>query len=220
MKAGTVAPGEELNDGNTYFAFPCRSGQLVSRDCSKYVRITANRPLARDDAVMRDDATVDMSRQRMVTDYVSRIVSLLKRSGVVIPIDSSCEISHHYGLERYREVGLALIDCVNREYCKKILVLLPGQSHPSHRHVRKEETFLVVYGDLTVRYGDGERTMGRGETMVMERNVPHGFYSAAGCVFEEISSTHIAGDSFYERLDEFVSPRKTTVYLTRSVLEF
>ncbi|MDR2392473.1 MAG: N-acetylneuraminate synthase family protein [Planctomycetota bacterium] len=219
VKAERIAAGEELNAGNMYFAFPCRPGQLVSRDFSKYVRIAANRSLARDDAVMLADATVDASRQRMVTEYVSRIVLLLERSGVMVPIDSSCEISHHYGLERYPEIGLALIDCVNREYCKKILVLLPGQRHPSHRHVRKEETFLVVYGDLTVRYGDGERTMARGESMVMERSVPHSFYSANGCVFEEISSTHFAGDSFYENQDGFAVPRKTTVFLTRSMLD-
>ena len=41
-----------------------------------------------------------------------------------------------------------LINVINREYCKKVLVQLAGQMHPWHFHKRKEETFLVLWGEL------------------------------------------------------------------------
>ena len=50
-------------------------------------------------------------------------------------------MSHHYGIEKYEEWGAAILNCINREYCKKLIVLLPGQNHPFHHPVKKEETF-------------------------------------------------------------------------------
>ena len=46
-----------------------------------------------------------------------------------------------YYPENFLKTGATIINCINREYCKKILVLLPGQSHPAHFHKKKEETF-------------------------------------------------------------------------------
>ena len=41
-----------------------------------------------------------------------------------------------------------MITMVNREYCKKILICLPGQLHPQQYHLKKEETFNVLHGTL------------------------------------------------------------------------
>jgi sialic acid synthase SpsE len=210
--------GAELEDEDIYFAFPCRPGQLTAQDFSKYTRFVLRKTLPRDAAVMRADVSVDHGRRLLIARHVAAITALLKESNAVVPLGSACALSHHYGLESYEKTGMALIDCVNREYCKKLLVLLPGQSHPAHSHVRKEETFVVLYGDLTVRCGDKERTLRRGETMLVERDTPHSFSTEQGCVFEELSSTHFTDDSYYARQAEFVSPRKTTVFLTRDVL--
>ena len=39
-------------------------------------------------------------------------------------------------------------DFVNRNYAKKILVMLPNQRHPSHRHIKKTESFILLFGKL------------------------------------------------------------------------
>lgn len=210
--------GSVLDGSNIYYAFPCQPGQVIAQDMSKYTRFVLKEPLAADAAVMQPQVDIDRSLQRLVAGYVERIAALLKSSNAVVPFDSECELSHHYGIERFTEVGLVLINCVNREYCKKLLVLLPGQTHPLHYHVKKEETFIILHGDLTVICSDNERTLTRGDTMTVERGTPHSFSSKHGCVFEEISSTHCSGDSFYEQQDTFVSPRKTQVFLTKDVL--
>lgn len=210
-EAGTV-----LSPENVFFAFPCQPGQLLAQDFSKYATVLLNKNMAADAPVLLEDVTVSDHRERILR-YVTSIAAMLKKSNVVVPLDSRCEISHHYGLENFEKTGLSLIDCINREYCKKILVLLPGQSHPVHSHKKKEETFIVLYGDLKVNCGGKEQTVRKGETMTVERNQEHSFSSESGCVFEEISTTHYRDDSFYEDSENFIQPRKTQVYLTRDI---
>ena len=138
---------------------------------------------------------------------------------MVVPAGSSFEISHHYGIDSFEEIGVTIIDCINREYCKKILVVLPGQSHPVHYHVKKEETFVVLHGTLEITLDGVSRTLHKGDLMTVERNVRHSFSSPEGCVFEEISSTHYLNDSFYDDTDNFIRPRKTKVHYTKDIID-
>ena len=214
-----LVPGKCLSPKDYYLAFPCRKGQLLARDLSKYISITTeDKHIHKDDAILLDDVSLTNTTGQ-IQNIVKKVVQMLKKSNVVIPKDSTCEISHHYGIDRFAETGLAMISVINREYCKKILVVLPGQSHPSHYHKKKEETFLVLYGTLDVLINGEERKVGVGDALTVERDVPHAFSSADGCVFEEISTTHYADDSYYEDSKSFVSPRKTVVYLTAEMLE-
>jgi quercetin dioxygenase-like cupin family protein len=129
---------------------------------------------------------------------------------VSLPKDVIVDISHHYGLDRFKEFGAVLATVLNRDYCKKIVVLLPGQKHPVHFHKIKEETFIVLKGELDLTL-DGEKiTLAVGETATVEVGVHHELYSKSGCVVEEISTKHIEDDSYY--LDEQInlnSKRKT-----------
>jgi N-acetylneuraminate synthase len=94
-------------------------------------------------------------------------------------------------------MGLTMITVVNREYCKKLIVLLPGQQHPEQFHKLKEETFQLLHGDLKVVLDDREFDCQVGEVLTVERNVRHKFWSEHGAIVEEVSSTHAISDSFY-----------------------
>lgn len=214
----SLEPGSIINMEDIYLAFPCVEGQLVASDLSKYNRIQINKALTgRDMPVMLENITVTNTSEAIL-DIVKELVSLLKESNVVVPAGSSCELSHHYGIENFRKTGVAMIDCVNREYCKKILVVLPGQSHPGHYHIKKEETFVVLHGVLKMTLDGEELVLHKGDIMTVERNVNHSFSSETGCIFEEISTTHYANDSFYSGSEEFVKPRKTNIHFTREML--
>ncbi len=218
VKRESVAEGKISSD-DVFFAFPCREGQLLASHFSKYSDIfLKSGGLKKDEPIMLKDVEIK-DNTALVWEFASSAIGLLKRSGIVVPVDSSCELSHHFGLERYKDTGCALIDCVNREYCKKILVVLPGQMNPTHYHVQKEETFLVISGDLIVGSDGEEKVYGRGDMVVVGRGVKHYFRSERGCVFEEISTTHKGQDSFYDDADSFVSPRKTKVYITKEMVE-
>jgi quercetin dioxygenase-like cupin family protein len=135
-------------------------------------------------------------RQR-VSDIVQRVKKLLAESGVRVPGEADLEISHHYGIERFDEVGTTLITVVNREYCKKLIISLPGQLHPEQYHHKKEETFHVLYGEVKIALDGVEKVYVPGDVITVEREVRHRFSSATGTVIEEISSSHFRDDSFY-----------------------
>lgn len=79
-----------------------------------------------------------------VLEIVTAVKALLK-AGNVVAWQVRFEISHHYA-PRFNEFGLTMVTVVNREYCKKLLVMLPGQTHPEQHHQKKEETFVVLHG--------------------------------------------------------------------------
>jgi N-acetylneuraminate synthase len=132
-----------------------------------------------------------------VLEIVTAVKALLKTGNVVVPGKSDLEISHHYGLERFHEFGLTMVTVVNREYCKKLLVMLPGQTHPEQYHQKKEETFVVLYGQLTLWLDGEKREAKAGDVITVARGVKHTFKTTDGVVFEEISSTHDKHDSYY-----------------------
>ena len=115
----------------------------------------------------------------------------------MVPGRSDFDISHHYGLNRFEEYGGTIINFVNREYCKKLIVMLPGQKHPEQYHLLKEETFHVLHGTLALTLNGVAREHHRGDIVTVERGVKHSFFSPTGAVIEELSSTHYKDDSFY-----------------------
>lgn len=212
-----ISANENLKVDNTYFAFPCEKGQLLAKDMSKYAKLKLKVDVDVNQPIFVEDVEISSSLKR-VQEIVHKVIDVLKKGHVVIPVDSSCEISHHYGMDLFEEVGLTLIDCVNRAYCKKLLILVPGQTHPTHFHKIKEETFTILYGVLNVVCDGKEITLKQGESMTVAPNMRHSFSSETGCVFEELSTTHYKNDSYYDDNEKFVTPRKTKVYITNDML--
>lgn len=128
---------------------------------------------------------------------IHTIKALLNEAGVILPPAFEAEYSHHFGAKDFLSVGTTMITIVNREYAKKILVMLPKQWHPKHYHKRKEETFHIIHGDLTVWLDDREFCYVAGQTVLVQPGVWHSFTSRTGCVFEEISTTAYQDDSVY-----------------------
>lgn len=191
-----LAPGEALSADNTFLAIPSGEGQLTAADLSKYTRWSTTEAVASGGAVLHSQARSSDARAK-VHEIVRRVKDILRESAVVVPGRLELEVSHHYGIDRFDEYGAAMVTLVNRTYCKKLIVVVPGQSHPEQWHEVKEETFHVLWGDLALRLDGVERTLGKGDIAVVERGVRHAFTSRGGCVIEELSSTHAGADSFY-----------------------
>ena len=149
---------------------------------------------------LRDDV------RSKVWQAAQEVKNLLGASGITVPGGVDLELSHHYGIDRFSEVGLTLITVVNRGYCKKLLVSLPGQFHPEQFHNQKEETFHVLYGNVDLTLDGKTSTFQPGDVINIEPGVRHAFVSQTGCVIEEISTTHYVNDSFYT--DEEINQNK------------
>ena len=204
-----IAAGSEIDDSAVEFAFPPTAEQLTANDWSKYSRFTARQAIPAGAPIRRSAVDEEQLRER-VLDAVTRVKGLLAAGNIVVPGKSDLELSHHYGMERFDEFGLTMVTVVNREYCKKLLVMLPGQTHPEQYHEKKEETFVVLYGQLDL-WLDGEHQQAvAGDVITVQRGVRHRFHSAAGTVFEEISSTHVKDDSYYTDPAIADNPRRKT----------
>lgn len=192
----TIPAGTQIDAGMIEFAFPPVAGQLTASDWSKYSRFTTVAAIAEGQPVLHE-AVAGTRLRHHILDAVVQVRALLQAGRIVVPGKADLEISHHYGMERFGEFGLTLINVVNREYCKKLLVMLPGQTHPEQHHRQKEETFIMLHGDLTLWLDDEETRVGVGDVITVPRGTRHKFFSREGCVFEEISSTHYTDDSYY-----------------------
>jgi N-acetylneuraminate synthase len=122
---------------------------------------------------------------------------MLNEAGIAVGSQFEVELSHHHGPQQFRRFGAVIINLLNREYCKKLIVVLPGQHHPGHFHKVKEETFHVLHGELDLHLEGKVRHLSAGDMQLIERGQIHEFRSEGGCIIEEISTTHVAKDSHY-----------------------
>lgn len=191
-----IKAGDTIRRDDVYFAFPYTPGQLSSGEFRP--GIVARSSVDTDRAVLIDAIDVPSNQDVLVIKRaVHEVKALLNHARVPLSHDFTTEYSHHYGIPRFREVGAVLINVINREYCKKILVQLPGQTHPFHFHKRKEETFLVLWGELHAEVDGRHKVLRPGDTLLVLPGVWHRFWTETGCVFEEISTTHFKNDSVY-----------------------
>jgi sialic acid synthase SpsE/quercetin dioxygenase-like cupin family protein len=189
--------GEEFSAKDAFLAIPNIEGQLLSFDMSKYSKFTANTDIKKGSSIMRNDITI-INLQERIGIINNAVVELLEKANVSFPNGAKSSISAHYGLDRFNEYGAVIIDIINREYCKKLIVMLPKQKHPSHTHIKKEETFHILYGDLHVMLNGKDHYLKSGDLLTVERDTNHAFDTQSGVIFEEISTTHYKNDSFYD----------------------
>ena len=202
--------GTKLTLENTFYALPGIDGQIRANDMSKYENFYTLEPLAAHQPV-----TSDRVRSQNSLDQVLRIVTdvkkLLKRSKVIVPGQCELEISHHYGIGTFPEFGSTMITVVNREYCKKVIVMLPGQRHPEQYHKQKDETFHILHGEIALALDGVETVYKANEVITIPRGSRHAFSTRSGTVIEEVSSNHLVADSFYTDPEIQGNPNRKTL---------
>lgn len=181
---------------DVYFAMPCEPGQLTSGEWRE--GIVTQKDIAKDQALETTALQIshDLDKQVLFT-AIHTIKGLFSEARVALNTDFKAEFSHHYGIAKFPQVGATIIECINRDYCKKLIVQMPGQRHPSHFHKKKEETFQVLFGIQEVEVDGRRRTLYPGDIQLVQQGVWHEFWTETGAIFEEISTTHFNDDSFY-----------------------
>lgn len=208
---GPIEAGTVLTRDLVYFAFPCAPGALESGRWKD--GIVTKTGIAADALV--PEAEVDIpgdADEKIIKDAVHEVKALLNLAKVPLNNEFTVEYSHHYGVRNFRKIGAVLINIINRSYCKKVLVQLAGQLHPFHFHKLKEETFLVLWGELHVEADGRYKKLERGDTLLVLPGVWHRFWTETGCVFEEISTTAFSDDSVYrdEAINKLSSAQRKT----------
>ena len=203
---------QEITEDDVFFAMPCQPGQLTSGHFINGIllkkTIEANGP------VMDDQISLPRDKQsQKLAHYIHKVKAMLNMARIDLGVQFDVEYSHHYGIERFGEVGCVLIDCINREYCKKLLVQLPKQSHPHHFHKLKEETFQVLHGEMFLEIDGRVRQMYPGDIQTVMPGTWHRFWTETGCIVEEVSTTHFQNDSVYKdpAINEMSKQQRKTV---------
>jgi N-acetylneuraminate synthase len=188
-----IRAGEALSRDDVFFAMPCGEGQTTSGEFSDDMVASVDYEEGAPLAESRTRGPVEVMREA-----IHDAKGMLKEAGIEIGSQFEVELSHHHGPQQFRRFGAVIINLLNREYCKKLIVVLPGQHHPGHYHKVKEETFHVLHGELDLLLEGRVRHLGPGDMQLIERGQTHEFRSEGGCIIEEISTTHIPKDSHYK----------------------
>jgi sialic acid synthase SpsE/quercetin dioxygenase-like cupin family protein len=207
--ARDIRAGQTIERRSVYFAMPRLEEDqtsaadfaegVASRDYLAHAPIRERRP---------------PTPAALLREILHEAKGMLGEACVEIGPEYTVEVSHHHGLDAFRRVGMVIVRLMNHEYCKKVLVMVPGQSHPTHFHQKKEESFHVLKGELELILDGHRRALKAGDMQLVRRGQRHGFSTTEGCIVEEISTTHLSGDSYYDdpvvaRLDPM--ERKTIV---------
>ena len=191
-----IKKGQQISRKDVFFAMPLLDGQLTSGEWCE--GLVADKDYIAHEPLAADLANLDVPDEELIYSIMLQVKGMLNSAKIFIGENSCVEISHHYGLERFREFGAVIIDCINRAYCKKIIVQLPRQKHPYHYHKKKEETFQLLHGDLEVELEGRRKRLNPGDTVLVQPQKWHKFHTLHGAIFEEISTTHYDDDSYYE----------------------
>jgi sialic acid synthase SpsE/mannose-6-phosphate isomerase-like protein (cupin superfamily) len=206
-----ILKGTKVEPGHVFYAIPGEPGQIQANDLGKYESFIAAATIKPNEPILFSNVNHDSTEDKIFAIRDS-ILKLIQESGVSVPRNAVLEISHHYGLEKFDEFGVCMITVINRGYCKKLLLLLPGQTHPPMYHKQKDETFFLVYGDAKLLLDHSEVAFNLGDTAVIPPTKIHAMSTKNGAIIEEVSSTHMLDDSFY--LDDAITQntsRKTFV---------
>ena len=191
-----------LKSEDLYFAIPSSENQLKANDISKFNNIITTNSIKKNEPLDLDNLEI-VDTKKTLENIRELISDLLRESNIYYLKDNILEISHHFGLENFEKFGSTLITLINKEYCKKLIVMLPNQINPEHFHKKKDESFLVISGQLEVNLDNTKHTLSPGEILHIPIGSVHSFSSKDGAVFEEISTTHYKEDSFY--IDEEIN---------------
>ena len=189
--------GSKITNKDIFYAMPLQNNQLDASQVDNIVGNTLTRDLRANSAITKEDL-----KQKIDEEVVSKIIAeaknKLKEANINLDSNEEIEISAHYGLDNFYKHGVVIINKINREYCKKLLIVSEGQHHPCHHHIKKEEAFELLFGDCSLILNGKEIQLKKGSPVLINRGVKHSFYSREGCVIEEISTTHYPNDSVYE----------------------
>ncbi len=194
-----IKKNTKLNEKNVYFAFPLGKNQLSSQDLKKNTIL--KKDISKDNPIKSNQVIFDKNllAEYKVRSYLHKAKAMLNYNNIKVGKYFDLEISHHRGIEKFEKVGCFLFNIVNREYAKKLLVMLPNQKHPSHFHKTKSETFIVISGSLKLIDGERKYILHPGEIVHLKKSSWHEFKAGEkGCIFEEISTTSYKKDSFYK----------------------
>jgi sialic acid synthase SpsE/mannose-6-phosphate isomerase-like protein (cupin superfamily) len=204
----------EIVKKSLYLAMPNVDGQLVAKDFGMFKNFISKINIKKDEPLFKKNFNVKIERdnaEEIKFRIKDKLENFLSKSKIALPRNVTAEISHHFGINNFFSNGAILIHLINREYSKIIVVMFANQKYPEHYHIKKDETYYIIHGDLEVNLNKKKYKLKPGDTLSVKRNEKHSFKTKNGVIFEEIATKYIIGDSIYTEEKLLHSNRKTNL---------
>lgn len=212
-----INKGDFLDKKNIFFAMPNQKGQLVAKDFGMFVKFKSKKEFKKNEPLFKSRFKIDDSYAKQMDKrfYIKeKILEKLNNTNIVVPAKCKIELSHHFGLNKFFKTGAVLFHIINnKQYSKIIILMFAGQSYPSHYHIRKNETYFILSGDLNIKIKNKKIGLKTGNTFTVSSGEIHSFSTKKGVIFEEIATSYIKGDSRYIEKDKMQTRRKTIINL-------
>jgi len=194
-----ILKNEILDNSNIYFAFPLQKKQIstikLKSNSRTKIFLKKNEPILEKN-ILSDKKIID---EYKIRSYIHELKALMNYNKINVNDNFDMEISHHKGIKNFRKTGCFLFNVINKVYAKKIIAMLPNQSHPLHFHKKKDESFFILHGSLTLKLNKKIHKLSEGQIVHIKKNSWHEFKAGnKGCIFDEISTTSYKNDSFYK----------------------
>jgi len=212
-----VKSGDIITEKDLFFALPILDDNHITVfDCNKYMSFTIKKDMSANEALL-NDLVHEQYNGHKIQQIHDATINILEKNTVVSKqslVDKQLEISHHYGLEKFKQFGMCIITYINRQYCKKLLILKAKQQNPEHYHKHKTETFFVLSGNVGICVDGKWHNLSCGDAITIEPEQRHIISAFTDAVIEETSTQHFKNDSFYtdEDINNNIN-RKTVVYI-------
>jgi N-acetylneuraminate synthase len=109
-----VQVGETLDVNDVYFAFPLETdSQFWSGEVDFPVVCTS--AIEINGPVSRENVSRNLVKDNQLNHIVLQAKGMLASARINFNEDATIELSHHYGLDRFREMGAILVTCYNNE---------------------------------------------------------------------------------------------------------
>ena len=205
-----IKKGSIISPKDFFLAFPPEKNQILANDYSKYSQFIAKKTISKNSKIDKFNTEIVNIRKKIIK-IVSNTNDMIKKSNHTFYGKINYEISHHYGLDKFKKFGIVILNIINEEYCKKILVIFPGQTHPEQFHKKKTETFHILSGEIILKLNNKIIKLKKGNLVTIKKNSKHEFKSLKGAVIEEVSTTHFKKDSYYTDLNISKNLNRKTV---------
>lgn len=191
--------GSIIDKNNSYLAFPLKKNQFSANLVKNKMILKSNIKKDKPIPAREIKHNSEIIKELTIWQHVHNVRGILNEKKIAVGKNFEMEISHHRGLENFEKVGCFLFNLINKEYAKKIIVMLPNQSHPSHHHKIKDETFHIISGNLILNLDGKNKKLKSGDIIDIKKNSHHKFKAGPkGCIFDEISTKSIKSDSHYK----------------------
>tara|TARA_R100001443_G_scaffold15085_1_gene24892 strand:+ start:589 stop:984 length:396 start_codon:yes stop_codon:yes gene_type:complete len=90
----------------------------------------------------------------------------------------------------------------NEKYCGKILKFKKGSNFSMHFHIKKQESWYVMEGELNLEYFDLQtatrhsKVLSEGDCVHLKPNIPHKLTALKDSSVFEVSTQHFEDDSY------------------------